>query len=101
MGVKGRLDCTRCPHSRSGPFAAGTQATNRAKNIKPSITAVLVTKLRVRIPLISSILRLCTQLGSPRHAGHRPGKCHSQREFGDTSGPIEVEAEYRIASGQR
>jgi hypothetical protein len=24
-----------------------------------------------------------------------------RRDFGDTSGPIEVEAEYRIASGQR
>jgi len=24
-----------------------------------------------------------------------------RRDFGDTSGPIEVEAEYRIASGRR
>jgi hypothetical protein len=24
-----------------------------------------------------------------------------RRDFGDTGGPIEVEAEYRIASGQR
>jgi ubiquinone/menaquinone biosynthesis C-methylase UbiE len=29
------------------------------------------------------------------------GEASRRRDFGDTSGPIEVEAEYRIASGQR